>query len=749
MDRANHQTVGKVRQIHHNVYDISTLAFLVLVAVVIDLWVLSYAEMIFYDLPAAAKAGVALGSLLVAAGLAVVLARSGKETEIIPYTRQPGFEFIGLHNLNGKDLSNQHDILPRGEEVAYIHRMLEEIIFPQATVKQALTLVGPSGCGKSTILSFFRREYGDGYEIFDFSGNYHELGAHIEESFGTNLEQRLSELTGRKKVIVILDQFERFFHLSGEEQEKVQGLIRHFCRRDVAVVVSMREEYLADFLKRFDMNNLAGSWDATLGVDPKGILKELINVLQIRDRSSIDPARTGKQAHALSWGQRQYKNNIAMHLNLADNLGERVVLEKVGPTLLYCRNQKDVSCQAGQKVSASSILASKCRKLFGGKGDDLYQRHADEPLIEQQIFFHMAEFNQKINAYTEEELNGFFSMKNNELLNQYFSIQLSCCPDYFLASRLLYLLSKARTSHISITKENISESLFPTLFYRKGNEKLLQCIRKLEELQLIRKSIENSDREYEIAHDFIAESFLSFCSIIMDRDVRNALDLYIAELTDPKRSATMPEKYRHRSGQQPNPFFAVATIVTIILITVGWIVEKTVWNPWHTLLADLNPYGRYVPFFPLLINTISVGYLYYLYDRIMKYYRGHKTTLCRQIYLFMMLLVVIAVLGYPHFLLVDGICLSIAAFNAAFLLDRQYPESCRRDLRAYGFKSAMIGLVFAAGHIIFLIFNQTLPAYLIVSEFIMFTILVAYATYAHLTQEFLFSHMAEAASEKI
>ena len=61
----------------------------------------------------------------------------------------------------------------------------------------------------------------------------------------------------------------------------------------------------------------------------------------------------------------------------------------------------------------------------------------------------------------------------------------------------------------------------------------------------------------------------------------------------------------------------------------------------------------------------------------------------------------------------------------------------------------MIGLVFGAAHIVFFIFNRTFDDYMILIEFIMFTILVSYAFLAHMTQEFLFARMADASSETI
>ena len=61
----------------------------------------------------------------------------------------------------------------------------------------------------------------------------------------------------------------------------------------------------------------------------------------------------------------------------------------------------------------------------------------------------------------------------------------------------------------------------------------------------------------------------------------------------------------------------------------------------------------------------------------------------------------------------------------------------------------MLGTVFAFAHIMFFLSDSQFEDFLILSEFIMFTILVAYGFYFHMTQEFLFARMSDSASERV
>lgn len=736
----------EMKQPRHNIYDLSSFVYKVAVAICISLWILLFFDVHIRHLSKFTQIAIWVGTPLVVTCVVFILQRKEKNA-IIPYCRKEDFEFLGLYDLKVGDLDNRHDILARDEEVECMHRILEEIIFPQKSIKQALCLTGPSGSGKSIILNFFKQTYKDEYNIFDFSGNYHEFDNHMVSLFGTDIDKKISELVYTGKIVFILDQFERFFFLSEKEQERIQEIIKYLCKdkKNTGIIVSLREEYLADFLKRFDMNNLLSVDEEQTDISC-GILKKVFSVLENENYMYSMPSTFSQQTKTKVWGEYKIKNNEKVHLDTHD----RVVMEKMGATLLYCRNQNEMSFRLNREKTKASILESKCRRLFGEKtGSLLFHKHIQEPLIEQQIIFHMAEFNQKVLMCSEEELHSFIEKNNNELLDQYFDHQLASCNNYFHASRLLYLLSQARAHQLSLKTQDLENYLFPQLFAKKGHEQLMNVIQQLERIQLIRKNTERSGSEYEIAHDFIASSYLNYCSTNMDRNVKSALDLFISECMDDKRNASFKEKISFRKDVYEQHFYRNVAYLAMAFMIITSLVQHFIFNPWTTIWKDLNPYNSYVPVFPLFITLLSGVYLYYMYEKTLKYYRDEKVHLIKIVYILFAFLASAAVFAYPHFLFFDGIGLFVATLNIALLLDQRYRQTCRNELLAYGAKSCMIGVVFACSHIFFFLTNQKFEDFLILSEFIMFTVLVGYAFFVHMTQEFLFARMSDSSSEKV
>ena len=150
----------------HNIFGFSAMMCSLVYALGIAwcLLLLSHVYLRHLTLPVQVLISMAVSVLACAA---VLITANRNRIEIRPYCRQSGFEFLGLYDLKGTESANQHDVLPRDEEIAFMHRLLEETIFPQVSVKQALCLTGRSGCGKSTILAFFRHAFEEQYKIFD------------------------------------------------------------------------------------------------------------------------------------------------------------------------------------------------------------------------------------------------------------------------------------------------------------------------------------------------------------------------------------------------------------------------------------------------------------------------------------------------------------------------------------------------------------------------------------------------------
>ncbi len=739
--------VKQAEKKNYNIYGVPQIVFGIISSVLISLWLVSVADVLASRLPVLYRVLI-YAAVGIPGFLFIFLFSRKREIRIRPYTRQPGFQFLGLHDLKGEELGASADVIQRDEEVACMIKVLEEIIFPQSAVKQALCLVGPSGCGKSTIVNFFREATRDEYLCYDFSGNYHELESRMTELFGTNIDVKLSNLAARQKVVIILDQFERFFFLDSAEQSSVRRVIRALCCRNTAVILSMREEYLADFLKQFDMNDLKADPAAKEHSLSKGIFRELMSIIwrnpaDQRENGIIRPART------VSWSGSSIKSNNKTYLNSPFSQIAQVSLEQMGITMFYCQNESNVSVQIDGSKGSYSVILDKCRRLFGKAGEAFFARHEHEPLIEKQIVFHMAEFNQKVHALPDEELQDMIQKNSSELLDEYFDIQLATCTNHFLATRLLYIYSKARSEQIFLKTEDVESGVLPNQFGPEGHKSFMETLDQLEAMQMIRRSSEGSRQEYEIAHDFIAQEFLKYCEHGMNRNVKNSLDLILSEYSNAELKDALKEKHDHCRRELQDKFFRNATIAAIVVMLIGFFVEAFVWNPWTTVWTAANPYGSYFPLFPLIVTLISVIYLCRMYDCIVKFFRGRAMWKCKCCYAVQMIMAVMAVVAYPHFLFLDSIDLVVAAADIYLLLDNHYQKNCQAELHAYGIKSMMMGSVFAFGHVFFWLTNRSFAPYLIFVETVMFSLLVAYACTVHLTQEFLFPRMIDASSEKV
>lgn len=747
MRNLEYKVVQSKKKNHFNIYGVNGRMFGILTSVVCALVIVSVLQLLIESLPVPVR--IFIGISIMTGALAFAFMKDYLEkVRIESYKRRERFEFIGLYDLSGEESLEETDILSREEEVRYLGRMLEELIFPQEGVKQAVCLTGKSGCGKSTILSFFKQKYADQYKIIDLTGNYTNLQAALVKRLGSNLDEALLELTRRQKLLFVFDQFERYFFLEEAKKEQFRNLMTVLGRKNTGIILSMREEYLADFLKEFDINNLKQDKRRGENYLHAGILNQLTSSIR-EGQKNYHIAKTAKNGGLALWKNEKIRENHYVHFEHAGNYAEKTTLEPVGNTIFYCENQNDVRMQSNGTLETASVLQSKCELLFGSDGTRFYEKHKQEPLIQQQITYHMAEYEKKVKQLSRSELCELFSQEDYELLNYYFDIQLASTGDYLNASRILYLLSSARLNHVVMKKKDLEFGLFPDQFSRAGHKEIPAMLEKLEELQLIRKSIARSDQEYEIAHDFIAQAFLNYSYSNMNRNVKSALDIYVAEYLDTGKKNYIEEKRRHFDKVQKSNYYTVLFVIFALLIAGVDCMVHFVWNPWQELWEQGNLYGDVVTFFPLLMTEVCILYIYHVYHKILRYYRGKKETACRIVYAVIMAGSVFTDLCYPHGMALYGILLMVMGMNCVFLLDDSYQKASRQELRAYGLKCSLIGVAYAAFHLVARGFNTRFPMYIILVEMVMMCLLVAYAYGAHMTKEYLYARMMDASSERI
>ncbi len=732
----------------YNVYGVKDKTFRILAGLLVGVTAASVLDTMLPFVPQGLRLIPEAVLVILVVGVLLLKSRATKN-RIEAYRRTEGFSFLGLYNIAVvKDLESD-DILSREAEAAYIRQTLEDLVFPQKTIKQAVCLTGTSGCGKSTILSFFRKMYGDDYLIYDMTDNYPNFKMILETHLGENVKNSLEEKVRNKKVVFILDQFERYFFLDEQKKREVRDLIMLIARKNTALILSMREEYLADFMKEFNVNNLKVLGRDRQNGNESGILNDLVSTIKDSDKNYFILSDKSQEKAADEWNGGLIKTNQHIHLEHIGAAFEDAVLEQVGNTIFYCENQNDAHTQENAEDRfGMTKLERKCELQLGEDGKHYYEKHKTEPLIEQQIFYHMAEYERKRKNATDEMLLEMYDLESYELLNQYFDIQLTSTDDYYNASRILYLLSTARMHQVVMKKTDLIFGLNPDYLSPEGHKQLTKVLEELVDLQLIRQTVKDSDLEYEIAHDFIAQSYLNYSSSNIDRNVRGALDIYLSEYLDTSKAEGIRAKREFFKRVHQSGFYRNLTITFAILAVIAYAFVNLGYNPWTHGLSAWNAYGDVRSLFPLFGTEMSLIYLFCMYNKVFRFCRGKKEKGCKITYVIIMFGTLITMFAYPHNMLCIGAFLAVMGFFGAFLLDGTYQRASRMELRNYGLKCALMGIAFIFFHLVIWAFNPVIPRYLIVVEMIMTCILIGYAFMAHMTRENLYGRLMDASSER-
>lgn len=737
--------IQKQKKTSYNIYGIKDSTYSWISALVCA--VLVFAAVLYYNgsvdtvLPGAAVAAAA-AVILVIAALIALMQNANRKKDVDGYKRGENFEFLGLYNLSEQENLESRDILSRESEAEYLNHLLESLIFRQNVVKQAVCLTGESGCGKSTILSFFKKKYGEKYEIHDFSGNYTNLIPAIVELFGSDPAQELIVRAQKKKVVLIFDQFERYFFLDEEKKAQTREVILMLSRKNTALVFSLRQEYLADFMKEFDVNNMKQTSREANSDEETGILDGLTSVIR-DDRKNYHVSRERKNSGYEQWKGEHIKQRPHIHLEHAGGLNEKTSIEPVGNTVFYCENQNTVKIRRGGILEDVSVLQSKCEMLFGDRGRAFYEKHKNEPLIQQQITYQMAEYEKKVREISPEELEVFFGKEDYEILSRYYDVQLTATGDYYNACRILYLLSSVRMNHVVMRRADLEYGLFENQFSRKGHLAVGRVIDRLEELQLIRSNIKGSDQEYEVAHDFIAQSFLTYSHSNMDRNVKGALDIYVAEFLDPNREEYAAKKREHSRKAQNSKYFLIGYVIFALLGVV------------------VSGLKGFAPIINLFVMELSMLYLFHIYQKVLAFYRGKNIGRFRQrlsgiLFLLTLVFALFGVWNTAHSMALFGIGLAIMGCNCAFIMNGSDQKASRLEMRNFGLKCALIGIAYAILHLVLLAFfgengadgAQTLEGFYYFIEYMMMYILVAYAYFAQLTKENLYGRRMDISSDR-
>lgn len=119
----------------------------------------------------------------------------------------------------------------------------------------------------------------------------------------------------------------------------------------------------------------------------------------------------------------------------------------------------------------------------------------------------------------------FLGRDEQQLMRMYYDTQFCSTENNLDASRILYLLSAGRLNAFYFSKRNITEARY---------EKLDPCLEALCRLQLIERTVLNSNEFFEAAHDYIAQSYTVYANTELQMDVKAGLDEYLTEFRNKK-----------------------------------------------------------------------------------------------------------------------------------------------------------------------------------------------------------------------
>ena len=121
----------------YNVYGVKDKTFRILAGLLVGVTAASVLDTMLPFVPQGLRLIPEAVLVILVVGVLLLKSRATKN-RIEAYRRTEGFSFLGLYNIAVvKDLESD-DILSREAEAAYIRQTLEDLFFPQKTIKQAV-----------------------------------------------------------------------------------------------------------------------------------------------------------------------------------------------------------------------------------------------------------------------------------------------------------------------------------------------------------------------------------------------------------------------------------------------------------------------------------------------------------------------------------------------------------------------------------------------------------------------------------
>lgn len=597
-----------------------------------------------------------------------------KTTIIMPY--RPKQQFIGLYCIEGNqkiELNMDNGLIPRDEEIKCLQHLIE-VCFNDRNHKRGICLIGRSGSGKSTIINQFEYDKNSPYIIKNFSENYSYFEEYMLQEFKNNPEQTLMNSTA---TVIILDHFERYFFLSDEKKNEVKNTIKRIAKLPSVFIFSMREEYFIPFVSEFDINDLDGTKSYMTGNTGIFFFKEYLT------------------------GNRQ---------NTDENI-------------LICGNKNENN----DYHNVTKTMERLCEQAFGEeqRGKEIFQHFKNSTLIQQQIIFNMLKH--EFDTYGEVQILDS-NIDENVMMNQYFDIQLCSTGNYYMASRIMYLLCIGRNSGIFFTDDDVKNAL--CIFEQQDIIDFKECLNKLRSLNFIKYSKRNSTIYYEIAHDYIAKSYEAYANTELPVNVKNALDEFKSEYT---RHTTMNHDislYRKQKKWKNTGAFGLTVFIISICIAVisfGYAIQTG---------------NNTLPWTIFTLCIMSLLYVFNFYMNITRHYRKSLWIFVTFFYLIAMILGTIATVlpeFWLHFLGAGNAFMGLSCFIIG--MNFHLAESGRKWFFSYGLKTFAVGILLIMLALL-VQFGSFVTVWIIdtksLIQFLPMAALLIYSYLSHMNKEFFY-----------
>lgn len=583
------------------------------------------------------------------------------------------------------------------------------------------------------------------YRIERFENLYYER----EEA---RWEAKTKKSENEQFFIGIFDQFEQVLQFDREDRILIFSRIRRMEEDGALIIYSLREEYLQMFVGTCLMEKSAdGSMQA------EGVARYLIVPDKNPEGTDQGSPSTNGIPVCADWKYEPVVSNI----------------EWIVPELLMLDSRHNILTNEGMKNN----MLYRCNNTFGKEnGAEIYKKVEGISLIEQQIILNMMSQDTKLPSKAEE---AFREKKYMTMMECYYDVQLCSTGAYFTACRILYFLSQARMDNYDIRKKTLKEAV--CVAGGKETEQFERCLKSLKNMHLLREKNSNmvDKSSYEVSHDFIAQSFLTYANETLSSDVRTALDDYRTshDLSVQNWNGGSGSYEAYEAKKDKDSWITIVWLLPLAVVLFRFAIQRILdvygsmeifLQKFVSLPATLQTAIQRTDHLfgaagspsvaVMVLSGMSLFYIYNYYRNISQFYgiaavrnailikqnpvKRKRRWVVTVLYYLSMISGVIAAYAGNYWLLFLGLGNLFNGLSSIFIsLDGQVSANGRSAYLSYGAKTAICSALmitgYAAASAIQNIAGTEIAALELIQQLIMTTLLI-YSYHQHMEQKFFY-----------